>query len=118
MKDLNINIGGPSGRARQQVSFKIAQACERPTLDPREISHLVAQLRVALEQSRLEGDELRRAERHLATIEEEAASAQPATAEIGHALSYLNGLLQAADKLAPLFSNTLGLLARAVGIAA
>jgi hypothetical protein len=118
MKDLHINIGGPRDRARQQVSVRIAQAGEGPALDSRQIGELLSQMRQALEQSNLAGDELRRARRHLATIEEEAASPQPAMAEISNALSFLSGLVESFQPLTPLFASALGSLAKAVGWAA
>ena len=116
MKDLNINIGGPRNRAKQQVSFKIVQTGDRPGFDAGEIGQLIGQLRTALEQSTLQSDELRRAQRQLAAIEDEVASEQPAICEIGNAISFLGGLVQSAQGMAPIFSSTLQMLAAAVGI--
>lgn len=114
MRDLHVNIGGPRNNARQNVSFQIAQG-ERPAVNPQQISQLIAQMREALEQSRLPPEELRRVERRLTAIEEEAASEHPAVTEINEGLSFLGQLVQTAQGLTPLFSSTYQLLAAALG---
>ena len=113
MRDLHVNIGGPRNNARQNVSFQIAPG-ERPAVDAQQITQLVSQLREALEQSRLPPEELRRVERRLTAIEEEASSEQPALTEINEGLSFLGQLVQTAQGLTPLFSSTYQLLAAAL----
>jgi DNA topoisomerase IA len=97
------------------VSFQVAQSDNRRTLDVQQIGQLITQLRAALEQSQLSPDELRRAERHLTAIEEEARSDKPLLSEITDGITFLGKLAQTAQGLAPLFSSTYQLLAAAVG---
>ena len=113
MRDLHVNIGGPRDRARQQVSFQVAQTASRPALDVAQIGCLLGQLREALAQSQLPADERRRAERHLQTIEEESHSEKPLLSEINAGLSFLDNLANTAQGLAPLVSGTLRLLSAA-----
>ena len=115
MRDLHVNITGPRDRARQNVSLQIAQDDHRRSLDVEQISSLIAQLRVGLEQSQLPPEDLRRAERRLATIEEEARSEKPLLSEITEGMSFLSGLVQSAQGLSPLLASTMQLLAAAVG---
>jgi hypothetical protein len=115
MRDLHLNIQGPRDRARQNVSLRIADSDNRQPLDVAQIGHLVDQLRLALEQSPLSPDDARRAQRHLAVIEKEAASERPLLTEINDSLSFLGKLAQTANGLIPLFSSTFQLLCAAVG---
>lgn len=116
MRDLQIHIGGPRDRARQQVSFSIAQQAAPRGLDASQIGELIGQLRVALTQSELPSDDRRRVERQLAAIEEEAQSEQPLLSEITGAMTFLGKLVESTQGLAPLFSSTYRLLATAVGL--
>lgn len=115
MRDLHVNIGGPGDRARQSISFQIAQDDHRRTLDAEQIGRLVGQLRAELEQSNLPAEEFRLAKRQLATIEEEARSERPLLNEIKEGVSMLGQIMQTAQGLAPVFTSTFKLLAAAVG---
>lgn len=105
-----MNITGPRDRARQNVNFHVAQSDQRRGLDVRQISTLIAELRTGLAESNLPADDRRRAERHLATIEEEASSEKPLLKEITDSVSFLGQMLQTAQGLAPLVCSTLQLL--------
>jgi hypothetical protein len=72
VKDLNINIGGPTDQARQSVSFQIHNDHREGSLEPERIVTLVRELRASLEAEPLPEDDRRRLERHLTGIEEEA----------------------------------------------
>src|SRR5262245_42811062 len=100
MKDLHINIGGPRDNARQQLSFHVQQG-DRPGIDPQQIGHLLGEFREAMSASRLSAEDLRRIERHLASIEEESQSPKPLLAEIEGSLSSVQRLVQSAQSLAP-----------------
>jgi hypothetical protein len=115
MRDLHINVAGPKDRARQNVSFQIAQHDQRRAIDPQRVNELVEQLRTALAESQIAADDVRRVERRLQAIEDEAASEKPLLDEISSGISFLGQLAQTASGLSPLFGGTLQLLKTAVG---
>ena len=115
MKDLNINIGGPRDRARQNVSVRVHQG-DRQGLDAHEVGRLVGELRTALAQSRLPAEEAKRIERHLASIEEESQAPQPLLEEITSSISSIQRLVQSAQILAPALITPLRSLAAGFGI--
>jgi hypothetical protein len=117
MKDLNINIGGPRGNARQNVSFHVQQSGDRTGLDAEHLSRLLGEFRSALAQSRLSADESRRIERHLASIEEESQTPQPLLEEIRSSFESLLRLVKSAQSAAPILIGPLRALAATLGLA-
>ncbi len=116
MKDLQINIGGPRDRARQQVSLHVQQGGDRPGLDAEQVARLLGEFRAAINHTRLSADDLRRIERHLASIEEESRSPKPMLDEIQGSLQSLQRLVQSAQALAPVLLSPLKALAAGLGL--
>jgi len=114
VRDLHVNITGPRDRAKQNVTFHVAQSDQRRSLDVRQIGKLIAELRTGLAESNLPADDRRRAERHLATIEEETTSEKPLLSEINDSVSFLGQMMQTAQGLAPIVSSSLQLLKTAI----
>jgi hypothetical protein len=117
MKDLNINIGGPRDRARQNVSVHVQQAGDRAGLDMQQVGQLLDQFRAALSQSQLTSEETRRIERHLASIEEESQAPKPLLEEIQNSFHALQRLVQSAQTATPALLAPLRALAATFGFA-
>jgi hypothetical protein len=116
MKDLNINIGGPRDRARQQVALHVQQGGDRPGLSVDQFGQLLQELRSLVQQCQLPADDVRRVERHLKALEEESHAPQPLLDEIQSSLSAVGRLLQSGSTLAPAALMSLKALAASMGL--
>ena len=116
MKDLNINIGGPTDQARQSVSFQIRNDHREQPFQPERVAALVRELREALTAAPLPDEDRRRLERHLATIDEETGSAEPSMIELRHDVGFVAGLVRSAASAGDTLLTLVQGLAACVGL--